>query len=397
MNKLYIKTTIIFIIFLILGLILNFNMYKQHEEELYNSNNKIIANLLLKHPELKDEIISIMTTDVDTENVLREYGIDEYSDLSFIKENNSYKQKIIYYNLSYFLIFIITNYIIVIFNNYKLNKEITKINKYMDKVLNGDYSIDIRDYNENKLSLLKNDLYKLVVRLKKQHEKELNDKLYLKDFLSDISHQLKTPLTSMYVINDILEKEEDKEKRKDFLIKNKLQLERIEWLISSLLKMATIESGTTKLLKTNVNIKDLINKSLQPINIRLELKDININIEGNKNITFNLDFNWMREALLNILKNAYEYTPYGGSININYEDNPLYLMIKITDSGIGINKNEIKNIFKRFYKVNKDSDGVGIGLNMASKIIEKHDGKIIVTSKPNLGTTFEIRLYKKVI
>ena len=397
MNKLYIKTTIIFIIFLILGLILNFHMYKQHEEELYNSNNKIIANLLLKHPELKDEIISIMTTDVDTENVLREYGIDEYSDLSFIKENNSYKQKIIYYNLSYFLIFIITNYIIVIFNNYKLTKEITKINKYMDKVLNGDYSIDIRDYNENKLSLLKNDLYKLVVRLKKQHEKELNDKLYLKDFLSDISHQLKTPLTSMYVINDILEKEEDKLKRKEFLSKNKTQLERIEWLISSLLKMATIESGTTKLLKTNVNIKDLINKSLQPINIRLELKDININIEGNKNITFNLDFNWMREALLNILKNAYEYTPYGGSININYEDNPLYLMIKITDSGIGINKNEIKNIFKRFYKVNKDSDGVGIGLNMASKIIEMHDGKIIVTSKPNLGTTFEIRLYKKVI
>ena len=397
MNKLYIKTTIIFIIFLILGLILNFHMYKQHEEELYNSNNKIIANILLKHPELKEEVISIMTTDVDTENVLREYGIDEYSDLSFIKENNSYKQKIIYYNLSYFLIFIITNYIIVIFNNYKLNKEITKINKYMDKVLNGDYSIDIRDYNENKLSLLKNDLYKLVVRLKKQNEKELNDKLYLKDFLSDISHQLKTPLTSMYVINDILEKEEDKLKRKEFLIKNKLQLERIEWLISSLLKMATIESGTTKLLKTNVNIKDLINKSLQPINIRLELKDININIEGNKNITFNLDFNWMREALLNILKNAYEYTPYGGSININYEDNPLYLMIKITDSGIGINKNEIKNIFKRFYKVNKDSDGVGIGLNMASKIIEMHDGKIIVTSKPNLGTTFEIRLYKKVI
>ena len=397
MNKVYLKTTIIFIIFLILGLILNFYMYKQHEEELYNSNNKIIANLLLKHPELKDEIISIMTTDVNVDNVLREYGIDEYSDLSFIKENNSYKQKIIYYNLSYFLIFIITNYIIVIFNNYKLNKEITKINKYMDKVLNGNYSIDIRDYNENKLSLLKNDLYKLVVRLKKQNEKELNDKLYLKDFLSDISHQLKTPLTSMYVINDILEKEEDKLKRKEFLSKNKAQLERIEWLISSLLKMATIESGTTKLLKTNVNIKDLINKSLQPINIRLELKDININIEGNNNLEFNLDFNWMREALLNILKNAYEYTPYGGSININYEDNPLYLMIKITDSGIGINKNEIKNIFKRFYKVNKDSDGVGIGLNMASKIIEMHDGKIIVTSKPNLGTTFEIRLYKKVI
>ena len=397
MNKVYLKTTLIFVIFLVLGLVLNFYMFKEHEKKLYESSNKIIANILVKHPELKEEVISIMTTDVDAENVLREYGLDEYSDLSFIKENNSYKQKIIYYNLSYFLIFIITNYIIVIFNNYKLTKEITKINKYMDKVLNGDYSIDIRDYNENKLSLLKNDLYKLVVRLKKQHEKELNDKLYLKDFLSDISHQLKTPLTSMYVINDILEKEEDKEKRKEFLIKNKLQLERIEWLISSLLKMAEIESGTTKLLKTNVNIKDLINKSLEPINIRLELKDININIEGNKNITFNLDFNWMREALLNILKNAYEYTPYGGSININYEDNPLYLMIKITDSGIGINKNEIKNIFKRFYKVNKDSDGVGIGLNMASKIIEMHDGKIIVTSKPNLGTTFEIRLYKKVI
>ncbi len=397
MNKLYLKITLLFVVFLLIGLFINFKIYQEHEKELYYVNNKIIANILDKHPELQDEIISLMTTDIDVSNVLNKYGIDEYSDINYLRENNQYKQKIIYYNLGYLLILILTIYLLITYHNYKFNKKITRINKYMNKVLNGDYSIDIRDYQENKLSLLKNDIYKLVVRLKEQSDREQEDKIYLKDFLSDISHQLKTPLTSMYVINDILEKEKDENKRKEFLHKNKIQLERIEWLISSLLKMSLLDSGTTKLVKTDVNIKDLINKSLEPINIRLDLKNITINMTGDSNIYYKLDFNWMVEALLNILKNSYEYTQEGGNINVFYEINPLYLMIKISDSGIGIKKSEINNIFKRFYKVNKNSEGVGIGLNMAKKIIEMHDGQITVKSTPQTGTTFEIKFYKQVV
>lgn len=397
MNKVYLKTTLLFMIFLFVGIFINFKIYQEHEKELYYVNNKIIANILDKHPELQDEIISLMTTDVDVVEVLNKYGIDKYSDINYIKENNNYKQKLINYNLGYLLILILTVYLLITYYNYKFNKNIITINQYMNKVLSGDYSIDIRDYQENKLSLLKNDIYKLVVRLKEQSDREQEDKIYLKDFLSDISHQLKTPLTSMYVINDILEKEQDEKKRKEFLHKNKTQLERIEWLISSLLKMSLLDSGTTKLVKTDVNIKELINKSLEPINIKLDLKNITINITGDANITYKLDSNWMVEALLNILKNSCEYTNASGNINISYELNPLYLMIKISDSGIGIKKSEIKNIFKRFYKVNKDSRGVGIGLNMAKKIIEMHDGQITVKSTPQTGTTFEIKFYKQVI
>lgn len=397
MNKVYLKTTLLFMIFLFVGIFINFKIYQEHEKELYYVNNKIIANILDKHPELQDEIISLMTTDVDVVEVLNKYGIDKYSDINYIKENNNYKQKLINYNLGYLLILILTVYLLITYYNYKFNKNIITINQYMNKVLSGDYSIDIRDYQENKLSLLKNDIYKLVVRLKEQSDREQEDKIYLKDFLSDISHQLKTPLTSMYVINDILEKEQDEKKRKEFLHKNKTQLERIEWLISSLLKMSLLDSGTTKLVKTDVNIKELINKSLEPINIKLDLKNITINITGDANITYKLDSNWMVEALLNILKNSCEYTNASGNINISYELNPLYLMIKISDSGIGIKKSEIKNIFKRFYKVNKDSRGVGIGLNMAKKIIEMHDGQITVKSTPQTGTTFEIKFFKQVI
>lgn len=397
MNKVYLKTTLLFMIFLLVGIFINFKIYQEHEKELYYVNNKIIANILDKHPELQDEIISLMTTDVDVVEVLNKYGIDKYSDINYIKENNNYKQKLINYNLGYLLILILTVYLLITYYNYKFNKNIITINQYMNKVLSGDYSIDIRDYQENKLSLLKNDIYKLVVRLKEQSDREQEDKIYLKDFLSDISHQLKTPLTSMYVINDILEKEQDEKKRKEFLHKNKTQLERIEWLISSLLKMSLLDSGTTKLVKTDVNIKELINKSLEPINIKLDLKNITINITGDANITYKLDSNWMVEALLNILKNSCEYTNTSGNIDIYYELNPLYLVIKISDSGIGIKKSEIKNIFKRFYKVNKDSRGVGIGLNMAKKIIEMHDGQITVKSTPQTGTTFEIKFFKQVI
>ncbi len=392
MNKKYFKITVLFVIFLILAIILNNYNYKNYEKNLYKSNDKIIANILENHPELKNEIISLITNEIEEKEVFKKYGIDKYRDLSYIKENNIYKEKLIYYNFLYFLLFIISISLLLLYDDYKLKKELKSLSKYMNKVLNGNFFINFKDYKESRLSLLKNDIYKLVIRLKNQNEKELKDKLYLKDFLSDISHQLKTPLTSMYVINDILEREKDDKKRKEFLKKNKHQLERIEWLISSLLKMSLLESETVIFNKKNENIENLIKKSLEPINIKLDLKNIKVNIKGNKDTFHHVDFKWLCEALLNILKNALEYTPEGGIIDIYYEKNPLFLLIKIKDSGSGINKESLKHIFKRFYKVNQNSDGVGIGLNMAEKIVKMHNGEIVVTSNEN-GTIFEIKLY----
>jgi signal transduction histidine kinase len=278
----------------------------------------------------------------------------------------------------------------------KQYRKIRKIDQYLYKVLNNNYSLDIREYEEGDISNLKNDIYKVTVRLKNMNENSLEEKKYLENILSDISHQIKTPLTSMYVINDLLMKDDmDNKIRKDFLNKNRFQLERIEWLVTSLLKMSRLDSGSVKLNKKEVNVLDLIKTSLEPIQIPIELKEIKLVIDIPSDITYIGDFKWSSEALINILKNAYEHTPKGGQIDIKATTNVLYTEIIVTDNGEGIDKKDLPLVFKRFYKGSSNKESIGIGLNMAKMIIERQNGIIEVDSVKGKYTTFRVRLYKK--
>lgn len=235
----------------------------------------------------------------------------------------------------------------------------------------------------------------MTIKLKEQNELSLKDKIYLQDTLSDISHQLKTPLTSMYVINELLYDDKlDKSLKKELLNKSKKGLERIEWLITSLLKMSRLDSGSEKLILENVKLINIINKTIEPIRIPLELKNINLNVSCSNDIKVNVDVNWTTEALINILKNAMEHTLENGNINIVCSDNPLYTMISISDDGCGISKKDLPHIFERFYKGMSNKESIGIGLNMSKKIIENENGNISVKSKENEGTTFIIKLFK---
>ncbi len=158
----------------------------------------------------------------------------------------------------------------------------------------------------------------------------------------------------MYVINDLLSNENLNPKlKKEFLIKNRNQLERIEWLVSTLLKISMLDSGTIILKKENVNVCELIKDAVEPLNIPIELKQQIIIINGKNDIVINVDYRWTLEAIINILKNAHEHTPCGGSIKIEYNSNPIYTEISITDNGEGIAKTDIKHIFERFYKAKK--------------------------------------------
>lgn len=400
-KKILFLNLIYFFIIIIIGLVLSLYSFNLYKKNLIRNNSILVGNILKNHPELEEEVINELILNSDTYDygteILNKYGLDDPKYFDYLKVNNELKQNIFLTNILFIIILFMLvsiTYLIFIKNQYR---KINKIDKYMNKILNNDYSLDIRDYVEGDISTLKNDVYKMTIKLKEQTELSIKDKKYLEETLADISHQIKTPLTSMYVINDILSDNNlDKKSQIEFLNKNRNQLERIEWLVTTLLKISRLDSGMVTLKRDNINIEDLINKTIEPIKIMAELK--NISIETNIETTnFYLDFNWTLEALTNILKNACEHTNNNGSIKIEVNENPLYLNIKIIDNGVGISESDKKHIFDRFYKGKTNKDSIGIGLNMAKKIINLQNGEIECISKINEGTTFDIKFYKKVI
>ena len=239
----------------------------------------------------------------------------------------------------------------------------------------------------------------MTVTLREQAELLKKDKLFLADSISDISHQLKTPITSMFVMADLLYDENlPQDKRLEFTENIRSQLERLQWLVSSLLKLSKIDVGTIEFEKENVNVKELISKAVEHLLIPMEIKEQTLEINGDENTQFIGDFNWSSEAVANIIKNCIEHTPCGGRIGINFSETPIYTMIKIFDNGVGIHKDDLPYIFNRFYKgKNSDKDSIGIGLAMSKSILQKQGSIIEVTSEKDKGTQFTIKIYKNIV
>lgn len=274
--------------------------------------------------------------------------------------------------------------------------ELEKLSGYLRRICNGEYSLDIRDNEEGELSILKNEIYKVTLMLSKQGELLKKEKMQLADAISDISHQLKTPLTSMRVMSDLLSNNDlEAEKRIEFTNNIEMQLDRMQWLLTSLLKLSKIDAGTVSFKKDRVAVSELIRKSTEPLLIPIEIKNQTLVIEGGSNVSFIGDLYWTTEALINIIKNCIEHTGEDGRISIFFDENPLFTEIKILDNGSGIEKEDLPYIFKRFYKgKNAGEDSVGIGLAMAKTIVTSQNGDINVSSRKNEGTCFIIKFYK---
>ena len=388
-NKEIKKLILVKLLFLVITIVACFMIgniiNNNYKKEIINNNSYIVGSLINKHPELEDDIISSIILKENYElgnSILEKYQLNDVTNINY---SNNYL--ILIFVVIIYLVLLTINFVFI----YNMYQRIKKIDQYMNNILNDDYSLDIKEYCEGDISNLKNDVYKMTVKLKEQSELLLKDKKYLEETLEDISHQIKTPLTSMYMINDILGNEKNEKIRKEFLIKNKNQIERIEWLVISLLKMSRLDSGTVKLKKEKIKVKDLINKAIEPIKVSLDLKAIDLELNLSNDIVL-VDVNWTKEAILNIIKNACEHTK--DKIIITSKNNPLYTEIKITDNGKGIAKKDLKHIFERFYKGSDSKDSIGIGLNMSKKIINLENGIIEVETKENLGSTFIIKLYK---
>ncbi|MCY9513868.1 HAMP domain-containing histidine kinase [Paenibacillus apiarius] len=278
-------------------------------------------------------------------------------------------------------------------------REIEKLSIYLRQISSGNYSLDVRDNQEGELSILKNDIYKVTLMLSEQRSLLQHDKIQLTDAISDISHQLKTPLTSMTVMADLLSDPElPLAKRMEFTRNIRIQLERIDWLVSSLLKLSKMDAKTIQFKKDQITVKMLIQKALEPVLIPMDIKEITVSIKGEDNVTFLGDLNWTAEAVINILKNGVEHTQAGGVIAISFSENALFTEIIIEDSGKGIPKEDLPYVFKRFYKGKNASEGsIGIGLSMAHSIIASQNGVIDIANEREKGTQFRIKFYKQVI
>lgn len=291
--------------------------------------------------------------------------------------------------------------VIVVATSLKLKsdryKKLAELNDYLSLICAGEYNLDIIDNEEGELSILKNNLYKVTILLRSQNELLKKDKLYLADSLADISHQLKTPLTSMMVMTDLLKDEQDEEKRNEFIKIIENQLDKMKWLILNLLKLSKLDSGTIEFNREEISIRTIIEQSLKPLLVTAELKNIEI-INDFNDFSIQADKNWTVESFENIIKNCIEHSDKGSTIEITTEVTNVYKSVKIKDNGSGIEEADLQHIFERFYRgKNSANDSVGIGLALSKAIIEKENGKIFVTSKVGSGTEFEIRFYNSII
>ena len=275
-------------------------------------------------------------------------------------------------------------------------RRLAELSDYLNQICSGRYDLDIRDNEEGELSILKNDIYKVTLRLSEQTQMLQKDKKQLADAISDISHQLKTPLTSMSVMTDLLGDERlSEEKRKEFLHNIRTQLERIEWLVSSLLKLSKIDAGTAEFKREQISAAEVVKRAVEPLLIPMELRSQQLVIRG-EDVTFFGDINWTAEALTNIVKNCIEHTGDGGTITVEYSENPLYAEMRIIDNGSGIAREDLPYIFKRFYRgKNAGDESIGIGLAMAKSITEHQNGDLSVISKEGIGTQFNMKFYKE--
>ena len=286
---------------------------------------------------------------------------------------------------------------ISLFFTKKRYNDISELTYKIDKILhNNDYTnFDVN--KEGELAVLNSEIYKMTVRLREQSERLENEKNYLKDYLADISHQIRTPMTSIKMIISRLSSQEITFEERFRLIKeiSKL-LTRIEWLITALLKVAQLKSDTVKLKKEKISVEKVISKALEPLRIQAEIKNVEIKQKIENGTNYKGDFYWSIEAISNILKNCIEHSENGGSIEIISKINPIYTEIVITDEGNGICKEDLPHLFERFYRGNNSgSESIGIGLYLTKMIISKQNGVITAKNRENKGAEFNIKFFNE--
>lgn len=393
------KKTIILIIVIILIYVFSFNMVYLYQENIYKEKYNMFVNNVIyvvkkNYPNVSNKELSDILNGKSDYNYLNEYGIDVDDEFALISMHKENKKIFIINNVILGSFILVLSIILIINKNYENNK-LEEIIHLIEEINKKNYNLNIKGTDETMISKLKNEMYKTVVMLKNDADNSLKDKLIIKTYLEDISHQLKTPLTVINISLDNLidNPNMDEKNRNEFISKISKEVTNINNLIQNLLKLSKFDVNVINFVNKSVSIKEFINKSIDKISLIADLKNINIKVNILNDFNLNIDLNWQIEALSNIAKNAIEHSNENDIVYINCNDNKIYSKIEIINNGI-INDKDLNKIFDRFYTNKKGySESVGIGLSLAKNIIEKNNGKIDVCSKDG-KTIFTIKYYK---
>lgn len=274
-------------------------------------------------------------------------------------------------------------------------RRLAQLAREIDHMLHSQIPVQFEKYREGELSILENELSKMTLKLSEQAAALADDKKFLADSMADISHQIRSPLTSSNLILSLLmEPDLPSVKRKKLLQELAQLLSRIDWLVESLLKMSKMDAGTVCFQQAPVNVRALIRQAAEPLMIPMELREQTFSIQEESGVEFTGDQAWSQEAILNILKNCMEHTPPGGCIQVFFSQNAIYTDIVIEDNGPGFDREDLPHLFERFYKgKNASSQSVGIGLALARMVVSRQNGTLKAENRPEGGARFTIKFY----
>jgi signal transduction histidine kinase len=393
--KIWLFTSFIYITFLCV--ICGGFIYKQSENMFYEKTAQLIAVGVNANPDIEQDLVSSLKkkNEIDINNgkeILDKYGYIEDSKIIFnIHSRFSKVLKGILILIT--VLFFYFGGLLVVSNIIK-RKRINNLAKYLYDINQGIYRMQTRN-KEDEFSILEDELYKTVVMLRESREKEREEKENLCNNLADISHQLKTPLTSMSLMIELLESSAIEGDEALYIGSISVQIQRLNYLVSSLLILSKIDADAMTLEYKPINVYELVCVAVEPLHLMIDKKNQQLFIKDDSDVFFTGDFHWTSEAILNIVKNCSEHTQNGGEISIDCKQDPICTQIIIEDNGKGFDKKDIPYLFTRFYKgVNSSKDSVGIGLALANSIIKKQNGEIIAVNKETGGAQFIIKFYR---
>lgn len=370
-------------------------------KSMYLEHDRAVVSALLEQ-EVSKEVIANAVSSTDTSaagvEFLSSLGINQNTLNSLLPHFSQFQHHFLLMVLGGCIFLTLILGIGIIFFLRIRNRLYQQAEKIIDNYINNDYSCHLPQDSEGEIFHLFASVEQLATMLQAKNETEHKTKEFLKSTISDISHQLKTPLAALMMYQEIIEAEPDNaETVKEFSQKIGTALKRIEQLILSMLKITRLDTGNILFEKQSYFIQELIKNAISELTTRATQERKQIIVNGTPNQTVICDMDWTSEAIGNLVKNALDHTKAGGIIRITWESTPTMLRILVSDNGSGIAPEDIHHIFKRFYrsKYSLNTPGVGLGLPLAKSIIEGQGGLISVQSILHEGTTFSVSFLTK--
>lgn len=361
----------------------------------------ILENMEQAYPQLsEDELIRLLETPEHTQRgqeLLDRYGIYAvYGSRTF----GGQERRLLYFQagMDLFLFSALALGILLVFFYLKRRQQrIDELQHYMERLCRGDYRLEPEENRDDELGGLRSEIYRITVQLRETAALEQHRRRALSDSVADISHQLKTPMTSMTILLDNLAENEDMDHitRQRFLSEVRRQLTGMSWLIATMLKLSRLDAGVVELKRVLLDAGVLVERCFEKLQTTAEWREVRLEAELQSGASLTVDENWTEEALCNIVKNAIEHSPAGGKVQVVTQENEVYTEIRVQDGGPGISREERDKLFQRFYRgEGADRDSIGIGLALAKAVVEQQHGHIQVESQEGEGTVFSLKFMK---